>query len=128
MFVWPRGGRLRVFTRQKATRLFLFTPLVGALRVQRFHAADLLVRELRQPSDEVNEGPARPLSFRLTRSPRGPPREANAVLDDREKVALGEFLRCRGAHVRRRRVQPPADLGISTAVVRVTHGAMIREV
>ena len=91
-----------------------------------------LVRRERCPSDRRGAfavlTPEGRSAFRRAAPPCGHPRQADAVLDDREQLAIGEFLRCRGAHVRRRRVQPPADLGISTAVVRVTHGAMIREV
>src|SRR5215475_9331104 len=103
-----RGGRrtlaFRLFVVLAGEELFLFellADLVRRLRVERLHAFELVGRQRWQMPDEVDEAPGRVLEFRGAVAPRRHPGESYALLDDMEKLAVGQVLRHPGAHVRR---------------------------
>src|SRR5262249_803637 len=90
--------------RRTALHEFLFPlPLLhvrGAHRIHRLHLLDLGGRDFRQIADEVDELPRVGVVASRRIAPRRHARQANAVLDDCEQLAVGQILRARRAHVR----------------------------
>src|SRR3954471_8173910 len=127
-FLWRRHrGGGAAFAGEEATFLLLFTKLVRAPGVERFHAGDVFRRQPRETSDEVHERPTARFPFWSAVSPSRHSREPDPVFDDREQFAVAQLLCPGGSHVRRRRIQALPHRG-SAPVVGVTDGAVIREV
>src|SRR3954471_7491087 len=121
-----------------ASRLFLafqellvllhLPPLVRRLRVQLLHLQLLPGREPGKMPQEGDEMPGLALALFATVSPGWHSGQPDSVLDDVEKLTIGEVLRARQAQVGRRRKQIPAHLGAAAPVVRVADGAVVGEV
>src|SRR5437870_13134754 len=79
-------------------------------------------------SDEMYEFPAVLIVFVAFFSPRGHTGQADAVLNDCVKLAVGERLRRVELHVRGLGVQVSANGRVAASVVGVTDGAGVREV
>src|ERR1700687_4770958 len=78
-------------------------------------------------SDEVHQLPGVLIVLVTLFTPRWHARQADAVLDDVVQLAVSQTLGIRLAHIGRLRIQVLADRRAPAAVVRMTDGAVIRE-
>jgi hypothetical protein len=99
-------------------------------RIERLHPLEFIRRNLRQVANKVDELPDQFVASRvgLSRSECRHPGKPHAILNDVEKLAIGQMLRRVGAKVWRLGVQPvPERSLLAAAVTRVAQRAVARE-
>src|SRR3954471_8377079 len=113
---------------QELLVLLHLAPLVRGLRVQLLHLQLLPGRQAGKMPQEGDEVPCLFLALFATVSPGGPPVQPDSVLDDVEKLTIGELLRPAQAEIRCRGKQVPTHLRVAAPVVRMADGAVVGEV
>src|SRR6266403_1536396 len=126
MMMRPLRFLLHRLTPKKLVFFLLFHAVARALGIVLLHLYALLDRKLRQVPNEACQLPA--ILFRTVPAAKcRHAREANAVLDNPENLAIRQLLCLRPPQVRRLWIQIAPEWRVTAPVICVADGAVIRK-
>jgi len=126
MMMLGLGLLLQRLTAQKVLFLLLFAEVFGPFGVVTLHFEAFFGAEVWKVTDKEDELPA--IVRWAVAAECGHACEANAVFDNPENLTVGKILGFGLTEVGRLGVQTPPHHGVTTAIVAVADGTMVREV